>query len=379
MQASLLILTLLCLNIAVCEVLARRTLLRHLGTSLLVILSTAITANLGLLPTYSSDVEVYAGIFDVVAPVGIFWLLLRVSLGEVLLAGGAMLSLFLIGALGTLLGVVTGMWVVGGSDAFGAKAPALGGMFVGTYIGGSINFNAIALAHDMRSAPLIFAGANAVDALMTAVWMAVTIALPRLLKKFWPMTRKLSSKAAQVHLPSDDPDAERIGPLDLSYLLALGFGTLWLSGLLAARSGIPEILILTTIALLFAQIPVLRSLAGSRLLGMFAVYLFLAVIGAHCDLQAMREIGPLAGTLFLFVTVAICVHGLVTFGAAYLLRLDPEVAAIASQANVGGSTSALALARSLGRGDMVLPAILVGSLGTALGTYLGFTTVSILS
>ena len=32
----------------------------------------------------------------------------------------------------------------------------------------------------------------------------------------------------------------------------------------------------------------------------------------------------------------------------------------------------VALARSLGRPDLVLPAILVGSLGTALGTYLGF-------
>lgn len=92
----------------------------------------------------------------------------------------------------------------------------------------------------------------------------------------------------------------------------------------------------------------------------------------------MAKIGPLANTLFLFVTIAIGVHGLVTFAAAYLLRSDPEVAAIASQVNIGGSTSALALARSLQRGDMALPAILVGSLGTALGTYLGFATVSIL-
>ncbi|MHC5065166.1 MAG: DUF819 family protein, partial [Planctomycetota bacterium] len=52
--------------------------------------------------------------------------------------------------------------------------------------------------------------------------------------------------------------------------------------------------------------------------------------------------------------------------------------AVASQANVGGSTSALALARSLGRGEMVLPAILVGSLGTALGNFAGFLTVEIL-
>jgi len=378
MQASLLILAVLSLNIAVCEILSRRTALRHLGTALLVIVSTAITANLGLLPTYSADVEVYAGIFEVVAPLGIFWLLLRVSLGEILQAGGAMLSLFLIGAVGTLLGVLTAMWVVDGSEVFGEKAPALGGMFVGTYVGGSINFNAIAMAYDMHSAPLIFAGANAVDALMTALWMAATIILPRSLQGIWPKTRQLTHRAREEYVPGLDPDAEKTGPLELSYLFALGFGALWFSDWLAALSGIKDILILTSVALLLAQIPRVRSMAGSRLLGMFAVYLFLAVIGAHCDLEAMRKIGPLAGTLFLFVTIAIGVHGIISFGAAYSLRLDPEIAAIASQANVGGSTSALALARSLGRGDMILPAILVGSLGTALGTYLGFTTVWIL-
>ena len=46
---------------------------------------------------------------------------------------------------------------------------------------------------------------------------------------------------------------------------------------------------------------------------------------------------------------------------------------------IGGSTSALALARSLGRGDLALPGILVGALGNALGTYLGFLTAALLA
>jgi uncharacterized membrane protein len=48
---------------------------------------------------------------------------------------------------------------------------------------------------------------------------------------------------------------------------------------------------------------------------------------------------------------------------------------VASQANVGGATSALALARSLGRSDLVLPAVLIGSLGNALGTFIAFWVV----
>ncbi len=93
---------------------------------------------------------------------------------------------------------------------------------------------------------------------------------------------------------------------------------------------------------------------------------------ALCDFEALRGIGDLGGSLLMFAAVVVGVHGLIVFGSAALLRLDPAMAAVASQANIGGSTSALALARSLGRADLALPAILIGSLGNALGTYLGF-------
>ena len=78
------------------------------------------------------------------------------------------------------------------------------------------------------------------------------------------------------------------------------------------------------------------------------------------------------------VGITIAVHGLAVFGGAALLGFDPAVAAVASQANIGGGTSALALATSLDREDLELPAILVGSLGNALGTYLGFLAVLLL-
>jgi len=42
------------------------------------------------------------------------------------------------------------------------------------------------------------------------------------------------------------------------------------------------------------------------------------------------------------------------------------------------TTLVLALATSLDREDLELPAILVGSLGNALGTYLGFLAVLLL-
>jgi len=61
-----------------------------------------------------------------------------------------------------------------------------------------------------------------------------------------------------------------------------------------------------------------------------------------------------------------------------LLRMEVDMAAVASQANVGGGTSALALARSLGRDDLVPPAVLIASLGSAIGTFAGFWVVRLL-
>jgi uncharacterized membrane protein len=74
----------------------------------------------------------------------------------------------------------------------------------------------------------------------------------------------------------------------------------------------------------------------------------------------------------LFVALALLVHGLVLFGVGRLLRLSPETLAIASSANVGGTLTILPIARGLRRMDLLLPGILVGSLGNAIGTYAGF-------
>lgn len=82
--------------------------------------------------------------------------------------------------------------------------------------------------------------------------------------------------------------------------------------------------------------------------------------------------------LCLFVGITIAIHGLVVFVPARLFGWDPVAAAVASQANIGGATSALALARALGRSDLTLPAILLGSVGLALGTFLGFSVAGML-
>ena len=363
--------------IVLSELLVRRTFMRHLGTALLVILITAVAANVGLLPAGSTPerpVPAYGFIFSVVAPLAIFWLLLPVNLRDVLKAGLPMIGLFLFGSIATAVGVFLGMWIIDGPTAIGESWQALGGMFVGTYTGGSVNFNALALNYGVVTDGVLYGGAVVVDNIMTTVWMIVTLAIPRLFAHIWPKRAGASEEILMGEATTgEEIDTETVHPIDLGVVLALGFGGVWLSERLAVFTpGIPSVLILTALALVIAQIPYVSKLPGVRLLGMYAVYLFLAVIGAYCDLSALAGIGELGVSLLVFTAVTVSVHGLLLYTASVLLKMDPVIASVASQANVGGGTSALALARSLGREDLVLPAILVGSLGYAVGTFLGF-------
>lgn len=391
---SLFILAVLALLVAVSEELGRTGWGRHLGSALLVIVLTATAANLGLIPTYSDDIAVYHGIFGYVAPLAIFLLVLQVNLRDILKAGLPMIAMFLLGALGTVLGVLAGLWLVDGANAFGPLYKALGGMFVATYIGGSVNYNAVALHYDVVKNGTLYAGAAAVDSAMTAVWMAVTVALPRLLGHRNPAgdgqtasgqavgddavgTENVSPVSASETTVVEH-DAETVSVTDLGYLMALAGVGVWISGLLGAWLHVPSILLVTTFALVLAQVDRIRRMPGIRMTGWLAVMFFLAVIGALCDLEALAAIGEIGPRLILFVVVLLAVHGLVIFGAGALFRLDPTLTAVASQANIGGSTSALALARSLGREQWVLPGVLAGALGNALGTYLGFLAVAVL-
>jgi uncharacterized membrane protein len=72
------------------------------------------------------------------------------------------------------------------------------------------------------------------------------------------------------------------------------------------------------------------------------------------------------------------IHGILIFTMGYLLKQDKDIVSIASQANIGGTATALALAKSLKRNELVLPGILVGALGNAIGTYIGILVAEML-
>jgi uncharacterized membrane protein len=342
---------------------------KTLGTPILVILMAALLSNLGLIPTATSGNPVYDGVFMYLAPLGIFIALLEVDLKSLKNAGFPILTMFGIGALGTIVGIFTSWYLVRPATEIGPLANAIAGMFTGTYIGGSINFNAVALHYKVNESTTLYAASTVVDNMIGIPWIVATLILPKYLQKLFPR-RKLSSSIKKQCITKA---VEGVSIYSLSALLGMGLLGIFISKQIhAVFPLIPEIIILTSIALVLAQIPKIKRLPGAHTIGYFLILVFLATIGTLSDVRLLAQSGELALTLFLFVGLAVLIHGLVIFGLGAALKMDWDVISVASQANVGGTTTAIAAAESLERPDLLIPGVLVGSLGNAVGTYSGF-------
>ena len=338
---------------------------RDVGAALIAILLGAALSNLGFVPVGS---PVYEGIFGPVTSLAIVWLLISVRFDDMREAGPTMLAAFLIGVAGTAIGALVGATVLAGD--FGDAAWKLAGVTTGTYSGGSLNF--VAVGRELGLPPSLFAAATAADNIVTAIWFGATLMLP-----LW-LSRRERTAAAEVPamnaLPEEAPGrtasslpsihhAPELRTLDLTVLFALGFALIWASGRLsAAVPAVPSVLWLTTLALAAGQIPAV-------LLVTVALHLFFALVGISSRISEIASVGP---QVLYLMAIVVGVHGLVLFGIGRLARLSPDTLSVASQAAIGGPTTAMAMAIARRWPALILPGMAVGLLGYAIGNYLGF-------
>ncbi len=351
---------------------------RSLGAALVGILLAMLLSNIGFLPGTSPTYEFLMGTGVNLA---IALILLSVDLGSVLKAGSGMLAAFGIGALGTAVGAITGGLLLSG--LVGPETWKLAGQFTGTYTGGGANFAALGRAFE-TSADL-FSAATAADVIVTAVWMAACLAVPVLLGR--PKqggrgrgqdTPAAGPSSAEGQLTLERTLQSSVKPVslgDTAALVAIAVGAVWGADQLAGLLPIHEVLWLTTIVLILAQVPAVKALAGSALFGNYLLLLFLASNGARSVIANLVAMGP---PVFYYAIITVALHGVVIFGIGRLARLDLATLAVASQANVGGAASAIALAGARGYTDQLVPGVAVGLLGYAVGNYLGFVVAAMM-
>jgi uncharacterized membrane protein len=117
------------------------------------------------------------------------------------------------------------------------------------------------------------------------------------------------------------------------------------------------------------------KLHGSQEIGTYFIYLFFFVIGVPASIVVIITQTP---ALFLFTGIMVACNMVFCFLGGRLLGFDLEDCIMASNANIGGPTTAAGMAISQGWSKLVGPVMLIGTFGYVIGTYLGVIVGSLL-
>jgi uncharacterized membrane protein len=356
--------------------------------------------NIGVLPTAS---PVYDAVWDYFIPIGVVMLLFKADIKTIFRDTGKMFLVFNIEAVGTVVGAILAFFLLRNHIPMLDK---MAGILTGSYIGGGVNLFAVAAqtgikntqaGTDMLSAEVI------ADNFVMAIVIFVLLWVPtsKFFRKHYnhPFQDELDARAeADGASKAKTLSSQFWGKKEISLLdIAMTVGTAFLiatvstkiAGFFAGVFPNPRkdpsvgflmslpwnilgsqyvILTIVTSALVTIFPNYFSKLKGAQELGTYLMYVFFVVIGCPADLKDVILGAPL---LFVFCGLIAAVN--IIFGLVFggLLKQNIEEITVASNANIGGPSTAAAMAVAKGYDKLVVPAILCGIWGYIIGTPLG--------
>jgi uncharacterized membrane protein len=329
------------------------------------ILGTMVLTNLNIIP---SAAPAYDIVWSYLVPLAIPLLLFKANLKRIIKEAGPTLAAFGFGAIGTVIGTIVAYFLI----PLGENGWQLAAIFSSTYIGGSMNYVAAAGAVELESGNLLAAGVAA-DNLVMAAYFIVLFALPsvKYLQKIYP-NKHQEIAAKDDNILDQHHNESSITIADLSKALAISAVICAIGYLAQDIIGIggSAILIITALVVGLASFfpKSVGGIEGADIIGTFLMQIFFAAIGASANIMVVIEYGPI---LFVFAAVILSIHLLFLLSAGKIFGLDLAEIVIASNANMGGPTTAAAMAVARRWKELVIPAILCGTLGYSIATFIG--------
>lgn len=354
----------------------------------------ALTAsNLGLIPT---DAPVYDAVWGYIVPLAIPLLLFQLDLQALFRGSKRLLALFLISSVGTIIGTFTAFALL---KNYIPELDKISGLISASYTGGGVNF--AAMTARLEPSEMITASTIVADNLMMACYFFVLIGISGSLaiRKIWgsPYQDELerlgnNSQNLSAEYWSAKPISLQSLAISLAASIILVAISFSLSSTLKSIITQPtnpvmdmlfglisdKYLLLTTITLIFIALfkNTVEKLDGSQELGTFGIYLFFVVIGIPASIPLILQNAPL---LFLFTFLIAIINLIITMIFGKVFRFSIEEIVLACNANIGGPTTAAALAIGKGWRSLVGPILLIGTLGYVIGNYIGMFVYGIVS
>ena len=329
-------------------------------------------------------------------PLAIPLLLLQTNIRRIRKETGRFLLIFLIGAAGTVAGTILATLLMGGKVT---GLPGVAAMMTGSYIGGGVNFTAIADAFHVDST--LISATTVADNLNMALYFLVLLGIAGSVffrKRYaHPHIDEVSSKGkpgdaetlAKRYWTRKDVSLKDVA-VDLAYAAAVVFlsrlignffaGLIpkdnWFTQMLNTFFGSQYVWI-TNFSVIFATFFEKQAgeMHGAQELGTWMIYLFFFVIGVPASIGVLIRNAPI---LLLFCMIVVLMNMAFCFVGGRLLKFNLEDIILASNANIGGPTTAAGMAISQGWVKLIGPCMLVGTFGYVIGTWLGILVGSLL-
>ncbi|WP_404459396.1 DUF819 domain-containing protein [Oceanobacillus kapialis] len=357
--------------------------------AILALAGAILLSNTGIIPTESS---VYDAVWNVIVPLAIPLLLFHVNFKKIWRESGRMLIIFLLSSIGTVAGTIIGFFLL---REHIPMLDRLGAMFSASYMGGGVNFAAMTAKFETPDA--LVSSAVVADNLTMAIMFVILMTIPALsffrkrfntphvtevenqntteqgktlAESFWSR-KEISLK--DIALSVGTAFLLVIVSLKLSEffarLIPSGDNVSFFFNLLSGLFGDHYLMLTTLTFVVLALFPrYFEELHGSQEIGTYLIHIFFVVIGIPVSLTLIFENAPL---LFVFAFVIAIVNIVISLVAGKLFKYDLEDIILASNANIGGPTTAAALAIAKGWKDLIGPILIVGTLGYVIGNYVG--------
>ncbi|MCJ8158706.1 DUF819 domain-containing protein [Sphingomonas sp. LaA6.9] len=349
----------------------RNRIARKLPGVVWILAGAALLSNLRVIPHNS---PLYDFIGGYVMPIAIPLLLYKATFAKILGESGRVLPLFFIGAVGVCAGAIIGCQLLD----LGQFGPHIAATYAAAWIGGMTDM--VAMAEITNLPADTFAVAVSASAPVSVIGLMILVSLPNMAFVRRRIPSPIIDAQSGDTQATDDGVVAQLNLAHMAGALALSAAICWAGNWLAATAGHHNygLFVITLITVLIANVfpGPMRALKGDFELGMFAMYLFFAVIGAGTDVTAFLTSAPV---YFVFGLIIILVHIAIVLLATRLLKSDLAEGIIGSGANIVGAAAAAGIATSKEWKSLVTPAIATGMLGKAIANFFGVAVFRLLS